>query len=131
MIQLASALFSYVLAFLRSRHDLGLEILALHQQLASSTRIINAALRPAGSHLECRNSRPASSRFTVGNSEGRSPAFRRPECSRLRFVPAASAAKDRRKSRQFPLHGWCAWFAGCSFELRAADAVCLRRRDSR
>src|ERR1017187_9544817 len=66
MIQLASALVSYVLAFLRSLHDLGLEILALHQQLASSTRIVNAALRPAGSHLECRNSRPASSRFTVG-----------------------------------------------------------------
>jgi hypothetical protein len=34
MIPLASTLFSYLLAFLRSRHDLGLEILALRQQLA-------------------------------------------------------------------------------------------------
>ncbi len=34
MARLVSAIFSYLLGFLRSRHDLGVEILALRQRLA-------------------------------------------------------------------------------------------------
>ena len=36
MTQLASTIFSYLLGFLRSRHDLGLEILALRQRRRTS-----------------------------------------------------------------------------------------------
>jgi hypothetical protein len=40
MTQLARAVLSYVFCYIRSRHDLGLEILALRQQLAVFQRSV-------------------------------------------------------------------------------------------
>src|ERR1019366_4687875 len=122
MPQVLLALLKYLLGFVRSRHDLGLEILALRQQLAvfkaAASTALPQALRPAllggavlplGSMARRAHHRQAGNRCPLASRRVR-PLLALPLAR-----PVAGPAKDRaQRLRTGQAHGRGESFLGCA-----------------